>query len=117
MKKSPSKKVKVSENFILEYGKDKGYYFRKNDTIFIYEADTEDIKVKHPGVLDVPDGKNFYDLPLSHYIDLAKSKGKPEIMKALLNLERWNSKKDPSLSGKARAIIDKLKSNSEWNNM
>lgn len=73
-----------------------------------------DIEVKNPGILGVPDGKNFWDLPVSHFIDLAKSKGKGAIMKALLNLERWNKNDDPDISKKARAIIDKLTGNTEW---
>jgi len=81
------------------------------------EADTKDIKVTHPGVLDVPEGKSFSSLPLSHFIDIAKSKGKGEVMKALLNLERWNKEKDPSVSKAARGIIDKLESSNEWKNI
>jgi hypothetical protein len=81
------------------------------------EEDTKDIKVSHPGVLDIPDGKNFWEMPLSHFIGLGKSKGKAEIMKALCNLERWNKEKNPEESKKARIIIDKLKDNDEWENL
>lgn len=81
------------------------------------EADTKDIKVTHPGVLEVPEGKSFSSLPLSHFIGLAKNKGKGEIMKALLNLERWNKSKDPGTSKAARGIIDKLEASDEWKNI
>jgi len=66
-------------------------------------------KVVHPGVLEVPEGKNFWEMPISHYKTLQKKKGAGAIMKALLNLERWNSKKDPPLAAKARKIIDAIK--------
>jgi len=75
---------------------------------------TTKIKTEHPGILEVPEGKHFYQLPLKHYIDLAKKKGKPAIMRALLNLERWNKNRDPETSKKARELIDKLKKNKEW---
>ena len=77
-------------------------------------ASPSTIKVKHPGVLEVPEGKDFSDLPISHYISLAKSKGKREIMDALLNLERWNSSKAPDVSANARKVINSLMSSKSW---
>lgn len=85
----------------------------KKIAIFIYADDTESIKVKHPGILEIPEDKTFDELPISHYEALEKQKGKPEVMRALLNLERWNSKKHPSISAKARTIINALKKKHE----
>jgi len=82
--------------------------------LIIEAGDTEDIKVKHPGILDIPAGKKFYQMPLKHYIDLARRKGKAAIMRGLSNLARWNKSKAPDLASKARDIIDKLKGNGEW---
>jgi len=78
---------------------------------------TDTIKVEHPGILGIPPDKYFWQLPLKHYISLAKKKGKSAIMKALLNLERWNKNRNPRISKEARAIIDKLKRDSEWKNI
>ena len=73
------------------------------------EESTKDIKVEHPGILEVPEGKHFSDLPISHYKDLMKKKGNAPVMRALLNLERWNKEKNPSVAAKARKIIDSVK--------
>jgi hypothetical protein len=88
--------------------------FEKTKGIDITEKDTKKIKVKNPGILGIPSGKHFYSVPLKHYIDLAKSKGKGPVMKALNNLVRWNKNDDPGLSSKAKAIVDKLKDNPQW---
>ena len=82
--------------------------------VYLALADVEKIKVKHEGVLEIPKGKSFSTVGLKHYINLAKKKGKPAVMRGLLNLERWNKNKNPKLSEKARSIINRLKENSEW---
>jgi len=82
----------------------------------VSETSTTTIKIKHPGILNIPDNKYFWQMPLKHYINLAKEKGKKAIMTALLNLERWNKKKNPDISKKASNIIDKLKNNKDWQN-
>ena len=79
-------------------------------------ASTDTIKVEHPGILEIPEGKGFDDMPQAHYISLAKKKGRGAVMRALLNLERWNQEKAPSVSNKARTIINGLKNNPEWQN-
>lgn len=71
------------------------------------EKDVE-IEVKHEGILEVPEGKNVEDLPVSHFVNLAKKKGTGKITKALNNLQVWNKKKNPSLSKWAGDMIDKL---------
>jgi len=84
------------------------------DKIALYlAADTSSITVKHPGILEVPEDKSFDELPISHYVALEEKKGKPEVMRALLNLERWNKNKKPSISAKTREIIDALKKKHE----
>lgn len=80
----------------------------------LLEADTKDIEVKNPGILEIPEDKNFWEMPLSHFISLGKKKGKSAVMKALNNLERWFSNSKPELSSHARDIIDGLLDNSEW---
>jgi len=56
------------------------------------------IKVEHPGVLEVPEGKKVNELPLSHFKKLIKKKGWEEVSKALINLKVWNKNDDPELS-------------------
>lgn len=66
------------------------------------------IPVKNAGILEVPEGKCFCDLPISHYEKLVKEKGYKAIIRALTNLEVWNRKKDPKKSAKAKEIIKAL---------
>lgn len=81
---------------------------------FYEDTTTQNISVSHPGLLQVPAGKKVWNLPLKHFIGLAKKKGKSAVMKGLLNLERWNKNKNPEISKKVRDIIDRLKNNKEW---
>jgi hypothetical protein len=78
------------------------------------------IKVVHPGILELPED-GFVNWGVSklvgHMVSLAKEKGKGAIMKALLNLERWNKSKNPELSAKARSVIDKLMASAKWTEM
>ena len=67
-----------------------------------------EIEVKHEGILEVPEGKNVDDLPMSHFEKLAKKKGLGKITKALNNLQVWNKNDDPKLSKWAGDMIDKL---------
>lgn len=72
------------------------------------------IKAENPGILEVPEGKHFWDLPLKHFIELAKKKGKPAIARAINNIARWMKNKAPDVAAKARELMDRLKGNSEW---
>lgn len=72
------------------------------------ETETPNIEVKHEGILEVPEGKNVDDLPLSHFVNLANKKGLSKITKALNNLQVWNKNDDPKLSKWAGDMIDKL---------
>ena len=74
----------------------------------INEKETPNIEVKNKGVLEVPEGKNVDDLPLSHFVKLANKKGLSKITKALNNLQVWNKNDDPKLSKWAGDMIDKL---------
>ena len=67
-----------------------------------------EIDVKNEGILEVPEGKNVDDLPLSHFEKLAKKKGLSKITKALNNIQVWNKNDDPKLSKWAGDMIDKL---------
>lgn len=66
------------------------------------------IPVKHPGVLEVPEGKDVEALPMNHFEDLIKKKGWETISKALTNLNVWNKKNNPTLSNWADGMQAKL---------
>ena len=72
------------------------------------EKETPNIEVKNKGILEVPEGKNVDDLPLSYFVTLANKKGLSKITKALNNLQVWNKNDDPKLSKWAGDMIDKL---------
>ena len=74
----------------------------------ILEEDVK-TKTKNPGILEVPEGKNFWDLPLKHYKELVDKKGYAKVIRALTNLEVWNKNDDPDISKKATKIADDLK--------
>lgn len=74
----------------------------------IYEQEKVRIPVSHPGVLEVPEGKDVENLPLSHFQALVKKKGLAPISKALTNLIVWNRKKNPTLSTKVDKIQNAL---------
>ena len=67
-----------------------------------------EIEVKNKGILEVPEGKNVDDLPMSHFEKLVKKNGLAKITKALNNLQVWNKNDDKKLSKWAGDMIDKL---------
>ena len=69
------------------------------------------LDVEHPGLLEVPEGKDIEDLPESHFQNLIKKKGWSAISKGLINLKIWNRKKNPTLSRWADNMQEKL---SKW---
>lgn len=75
--------------------------------IKLREQDVE-IEVKNKGILEVPEGKNVDDLPMSHFDKLVKKHGLSKITKALNNLQVWNKNDDKKLSKWAGDMIDKL---------
>jgi len=66
------------------------------------------IKVEKPGILEVPEGKDVEDLPLSHFQNLAKKKGHAPVARALTNLIVWNKARNPKLSKWADNMQNKL---------
>jgi len=68
------------------------------------------IHIKHEGVLEVPEGKEIEDLPISHFKNLVKKKGFSTISKALTNLIVWNKNKRPIFSKKIDTIQNNLTS-------
>ena len=66
------------------------------------------IPVKHPGVLEVPEGKDVESLGEDHFKALIDKKGWEEISKALTNLHTWNKDKNPSLASWANGMQEKL---------
>jgi len=74
----------------------------------LFEDDEVDIKVKHPGILAVPEGKKVDQLPFSHFEALVKKHGYDSIAKALTNLEVWNKDRDPKLARWAKSTRERL---------
>lgn len=65
-----------------------------NNKIYLGEIeDPSKIKVENPGILEVPEGKDVESLPASHFTNLAQKKGREPVVKALMNLYRWNKGK------------------------
>ena len=76
-----------------------------------------DIKAKNPGILDLPeDGfkTKSVEALAKHFITLAKTKGAAPVMRAILNIERWNKNRDKSLADKARSVINRLEKSEGW---
>lgn len=97
------KELRLMGAYNIEVDTEPCFYESKN----MNENDVE-IEVKHEGILEVPDGKNVDDLPISHFEKLAKKKGLGKITKALNNLQVWNKNDDHKLSKWAGDMIDKL---------
>ena len=85
--------------------------------VLLLLTDTKKIKPKNEGILELKEGESVVNMPLSHFIKLARSKGKAAVMRALNNLERWNKNKNPSFSQKIKDLKNRLKNNSEWKNL
>ena len=76
---------------------------------YMLEADPKvKIPVEHPGLLEVPEGEDVENLPISHFKKLVKKKGWEAISKGLINLKVWNRKRNPSLSSWADKMQEKL---------
>ena len=73
----------------------------------LFEEDVK-IPVKHPGLLEVPEGEDVEKLPLSHFKALVKRKGWEKISRGLINLKVWNKERNPSLSSWADKTQEKL---------
>ncbi len=69
---------------------------------------TVKIPVEHPGMLEVPEGKEVEDMSLDHFTGLVKKNGFDKISRALLNLRLWNKEKNPDLSRWADKMQEKV---------
>jgi len=65
-----------------------------------------------PASLQIPDKKNFWEVPISFYINLAKKKSKSSIINTLTSIERQHKGKPESR--RARMIISSLEQSDEW---
>ena len=65
------------------------------------------IPVKTPGILEVPEGKKVWNLPINHFVALAKRKGRAKISRALTNLKVWNKNKRTPEAKKIRDKVNK----------
>lgn len=83
------------------------YLQRLKETRVLREQKVK-IPVEHPGVLEVPEGKNVEDLPEAHFKALIAKKGWEEISRALTNLHTWNKEKNPTLSAWANKMQETL---------
>jgi hypothetical protein len=100
------------ENKIDDYLLENDTFYIKEDIYELLELEVcclEEAKkkwpkkqVKNPGILEVPEGKTVSEMPASYFIGLAKKKGRGAIVKALMNLYRWNKNKNPKLSAWAK---------------
>lgn len=112
--KMPNISTSVNEDSELVISEKFEKLINNISTLLSASSSTKNIKVKNPGILEIPEGKHFWQMPLKHYIDLAKKKGRAAVMRALLNLFRWNKNKNPDISKKAKDIIDRLKNSPQW---
>lgn len=64
-------------------------------------------KVKHPGILEIGEDGVMSKSP-DYFIKLAKTKGKAPVVRALMNLYRWNKSKNPKLSKWAKDTQEKV---------
>lgn len=55
-------------------------------------------------VLEVPEGTSVMDLPLKHFVELVKRKGRKDVVRGLTNLEVWFKHKKPELSQWAKKM-------------
>jgi hypothetical protein len=84
------------------------------------EAGTKDIEAKHEGITELPEGAWGdwgVEKLVSHFIALAKKKGKPAMSNSINNIIRWNKNTNKELSSKAREVMDKLMASKVWENI
>jgi len=110
--------MKLIKKIIKESKKIGNVELEKGDVIYVpmKEADTEDIKVVNPDIESLPENawnEWSIDKLASHFVSQAKQKGREAISKSIMNIERWNSEKNPDLSKKARSVFEKYKSQLE----
>lgn len=74
-------------------------------------------KATHPGITRLPDGA-WHDWPVErlvdHFVAQARKQGKPAMARAVLNIWRWNQRRNPLLSQKARKVMNRLEADPRW---
>lgn len=65
-------------------------------------------------LFELPDDKKFWEVPVSHFEDLVKRKGRVLIEGALINLRIFNSNNNPEISKKAEDLRLVLKKKFDW---
>lgn len=65
-------------------------------------------------LFELPDGKKFWEVPISHFEELVKKKGRVPIEGALINLRIFNANNNPEISKKAEDIRLELKKKFDW---
>lgn len=78
--------------------------------IRLVESKKKDVKieVENPGLLEVPEGKKVYDLPVSHFKKLIDKKGREKIIRGITNLEIWSKNDDPKIASWAKKMKKSL---------
>jgi len=66
------------------------------------------IQVVNRGILAIPQGRNWWEMPVSHFEKRIEEKGYMAIIRALNNLQVWLRNSDPEKSKKAKALIGQL---------
>ena len=79
------------------------------DSLKLDEKTKVKIKVKHSDLLEIPEDKNFWQVPFKHYTDLVDKKGYAKVIRALNNIKVWDKNEEPQIAKKADALMDKLK--------
>ena len=82
--------------------------FPKSEEITSSVMSAANIEPKNEGILEVPEGKNVDDLPVSHFKKLIDKKGREAIIRALTNLEVWNKNDNKALSSWAKKMKKSL---------
>ena len=66
------------------------------------------IEVENPGLLEVPEGKKVYDLPVSHFKKLIDKNGRAAVIRAINALQVWNKNDDPKIASWAKKMKKSL---------
>lgn len=77
----------------------------------LLEEDTTNIKVKNPGITELPEGAwNEWTIGklVDHLYRVAGKDKRQEIARAVNNIARFNENRDPELSDKAKSVMSKL---------
>jgi hypothetical protein len=62
--------------------------------------------------LNLPPGKNFWEVPIAFYVNLAKKRSKASVLNSLTNIERAH--KNTLQGRRARVLINNLRQSVLW---